>query len=484
MRRTNRWLAVIVMALLGFTAGCKTDKSLREERDEEKKAAAEKRKAEKATENAANAAEESRIAVLDVEAARKSPAVIEDSIGGLFVNRVDGTRTVSAALEHVLQIGPAATPYLVEILKAKAGDGTAEWMRKFGLSNGVPEWRWRTGMRVALVLAQIRDPEAAEAMLQDMAERMGLPDGLPEDKEAQWNAVQRNRIKFDGWGLASVFPKDLHVDALRIMRDPKVDAEARLQLGLALAFHFTPDSSLTLARTVWEDVDFEDKLDDELPPPARTAVFVTRFVQLLAYSIDYERLPLFERLFGEDIELTFGDLDGFESVAARIQEPDVQLLLLVPQACMKDLACYKSVLEGKGGQAKEGGTAYTPADVDTGDADSDEYLRTVARTKAALVISRFDVTGKDAQDLFDFVVQVYKVLPYNDAVNIDLRRGLLLCFERLGAQNPAKAAEAMAALEAHEGTLEGNALVVWNQRLRGLRYFFEAKLPQAKPAGQ
>lgn len=474
-------LSALALFLSGFLGACKTDTSLRDDFEKEKEA---KHKAETeriAAEKAAEEAEENARPTIDVAAVREDPEQIKDIIGGMFTPSLDGKRTMMDSINWVVEIGEPAVPLLVEILLARPMDGTAQFMVDYGLKNGVPEWRWRTGMAAAMALSQIRDPEAAVPLLDDLASPIAQPEGLNERDIELWSVDHFNRLRFDAWGLMSLFRPELQTKSLAILRDRKIEAEARLQLAVSLAYVFQPASMKTLLAVV-KDHAMESDDDDEgeeeeaespeVGEPLRDAANVIRFLPLIAQGLDFDHLPIFTRIFFDEFDDNFSESSGVEAVLEKRQDLDVQIPITVLKACRKNLECYLAVLEGNAAQDDGSDTKWDPADVQTGDPESDTYLRALGQTKAALVVGRWETTAQGAEDLVKKMDAIYTRYPYSPVYD-DLRLALVLGLERQGLRTPQAAAGILKERMKMELMKGEDAVEYWNQRLQSLVLFLE-----------
>jgi len=356
-------------------------------------------------------------------------------------------------------------------MDSKAGDADVEYLRAFAFRNAVSEWKWKSGMRIPMALAMLRDTRAARALVKDIARPIIEPDSLRDNQRQDWTIAQTNRIKHDSWALMSVAHKEIMVDALGAVRDRTVEGSARLQLALALAFNFTPGSLDTLFAVVHDRAGSELPIGHAaLPPPAKESDFVIRFLQVLAYAVDHSGLQRFQDLFVDGFDENFSDVDRCEDIQEKLKQPDIGVLLTVPRACRADLKCYLKVLKGGAGAAKGSSIKYDPAAFPGIDEEETEYLKSMGRTKAALVLGRWDASARKRAVIVKTLVEVYSSLPYNEELYGDLRLSILLGLERMGRRSPAKVADALEGMISKEAG-KGASAEIWNQRLEALRLF-------------
>jgi len=398
----------------------------------------------------------------------ENPDAIRGLIKGLFVVSTEGRTAFKESLRALLSIGPPAVPFLVDVLESGSGAGRVEYLRVFAVKNGVPDWKWRVGMRIPMVLAQLRDERAAGAIVSDITAPVIEPAFLPDRQRMNWTIAQTNRIKFDSWALMSTFNKDVTFDALRAIRDRNVEGSARLQLCLALAFNFTPEALDTLFRVVYE----AGPPTEDLPSPTRESDFVIRFLQVLAYAVDHRNLERFQSVFVDGFDENFGDVERAEDIQEKLSQVDIRILLRVPVVCRNNRDCYLEVLKGNPWSDPAEKEAFYPSDYEgVGDRET-KYILAMARTKAALVLGRWEADEEQRAEIVGVLAEVYSALPYDSELYDDLRRSIMLGFERQGRKDPGKVITALENLIAKE-TGKGEGATVWNQRLQALQTSLE-----------
>ncbi len=414
----------------------------------------------------------------------KNPEAIKALIKGIFLVSKDGGTVFKEALRSLLMVGPDTVPYLVAIVQSRPGDEAVRYMEEFTVKNAISEWKWRNGMRIPMVLAQLRDLRAAAALVENIARPVIEPPNLPENLRQDWTIAQTNRIKFDSWGIMSVANPDVHWQALKIMRDRNVEGSARLQLALGLAFNFTPEGFATLLRVVYEPEIDEDampeeeitrieKEQEELGPAAKESDFMIRYLQPLAYAVGPAELDQFNEIFVEGFEEYYGEEDRFEDIVEKMEQVDVKVLLGVVTACGRTLECYESVFQGGPGKVEGSADAYLPEDVKGVDERETAYVQAMARAKAGLVISRWPMGSKKAKATMQMLAKEFSALDYDDELFGDLRQVMLLAFERVGVASPKDSVEIIQALIAKEEAKEVEPVKVWNQRLTALVYYLD-----------
>lgn len=418
----------------------------------------------------------------------KSPEAIRALIKGLFLISKAGENLVMNAIEALLRIGPPVVAPLVDIVKSEPGDENVRYMEEFAIPNGISDWRWRRGDRIPLVLSRIRDESSSIPLLKDMVKPMVQPAGLSQNLVQDWTITQTNRIKFEQAALMSIGGGPEFCDiALRAMRDPKTPVEARLDLALAMAFKQTPEAMNTLFKVIFEE-EAEEETDDaaaaaakdkkaalakiegteddsKMPPPAIQADFVINFILPLIYSMDYSGLELFDRIFEADFDEIFAEVEGADAILERIKKEDVEVLLNLTKACANSYDNWLAALKGQRVTSKDGDAEFDPSKI------TDKYYVFTARTKAALQLSTWPISGDAKKTLAALYLQTYKDLEYNADYD-DFRRALVLGMERVGKGD----AEFLKALEEARETFkekEGSesAAKYWNQQVDSLIYF-------------
>ncbi|MBM4352596.1 MAG: hypothetical protein FJ109_02190 [Deltaproteobacteria bacterium] len=412
----------------------------------------------------------------------KNPEGIKALVRGLFLVSKDGGTTFKESLKSLLQIGSASAPFLVDVMESRPGDEKVRYMEEFAVKNAISEWKWRKGMRVPMLLAQLRDPRAAGALVRDIARPVIEPANLPDSLKLDWTIEMTNRIKFDSWGIMSIMTADEMLGALKIIRDRNVEGSARLQLALGLAFNFTPEAMDVLLRVCYEAVsDVEDEEPDaakvkaaDAGEPAKEADFVIRFLQPLAFGLDVGHLVQFNDIFVEGFDENFGDVEKSEDIQERLDQIDVKVLLAVSNACKEDLTCLQTVLQGGQGKLEGSEVVYDPDTVKGVDDRETEYVKGMARAKAALTLGRLKLKKEERAELLKLFAKVYAALDYDDELYGDLRQVILLGFERQGMADTAAALSVLKDLMAAEEKKGIDPVKVWNQRLEALVFFLEA----------
>jgi hypothetical protein len=413
----------------------------------------------------------------------KNPEGIKALVRGLFLVAKDGGTTFKESVKSLLQVGQAATPFLLDIMESKPGDEKVRYMEEFAVKNAISEWKWRKGMRVPMVLAQLRDTRAAGAMLRDIARPVIEPANLPDALKLDWTIEMTNSLKFDSWGIMSVATPEIMTEALKIIRDRNVEGSARLQLALGLAFNFTPASMETLLKVSYEaQVDVEEEDTDEAKAAAKPSLgevakesdFVIRFVQPLAYGLDAAHLEQFNDIFVDGFDENFGDVEKSEDIQERLDQIDIKVLIAVSGACKDNVTCLLTVFEGGPGKVEGNSVVYDPDTVKGIDDRETEYVKAMARAKAALHLGRFAGKKEERAEILKSFGKTYAALAYDDELYGDLRQIILLGMERQGMANTAGAAAMLRDLIASEDKKNVESVKVWNQRLEALLYFIEA----------
>lgn len=418
----------------------------------------------------------------------RNPEAIRALIRGLFVVSKEGGTLFKESLHALLQIGKDAVPYLVDVMESKPGDEKVRHMEEFAVKNAVSEWKWRMGMRIPMVLAQLRDARAAMAFVHDIARPIIEPPNLPDSLREDWTITQTNRLKFDSWGLMSVAVPEVLPEALKVIRDRNVEGSARLQLALGLSFYFTPEATKTLFEVITlseeeEPEEIEDespegiarrKLLAELPPPARESDFIIRYLQPLAYAVTSKELAQFEDIFVEGFDEYFGDQEKADDIREKLDQIDVKVLLDVVRACQEQYGCYLAVFNGGPGVV-EGNeeNKYDPNTVKGADERETKYLQAMARAKAGLVLSRWEAKKEQRAEILEAFERTFSTLPYDDELYGDLRQVILLGLERQGEKDRKNTASLIRKLIKKEEAKEIDAVRGWNQRLEALALHLE-----------
>lgn len=422
-----------------------------------------------------------------------NPEAIKALIRGLFIAN-GAARTES--IEALLRIGLPAVPYLLDIMMSKPGDEKVRYMEEFAVTNSLDEWKWREGIWVRMLLAQLWDERAAIAFIQDLGSPVIAPVGMPKDLEEEWHRTQGNRFKFDSWGLMSTMNAGAAQAALRVLRTESVDIQARLNLALGMAFNFSPESTEMLFQAVYNPTadaadDEEEEVKSDMPGPAFRADFVVPFMEPLCYAVRYSDLERFQEVFVDGFEEYFGDQDKPELIQEKLEDIDVGVLLGVPRHCQNDLDCYLKIVEG----------AVPPEVFDPEKAEEKyegkldqrarDYFAAMARTKAALVVSRWP-TGR-VEERQQVLERLFKVLRENlfesaeldDGTYEDFRRALMLSLERYARLSTRIKATVVPELQAM--IKEGDPIAEkyeqirpWVQRLESLVLFLERYNPEAE----
>lgn len=438
--------------------------------------------------------EVNKLAAVALGAVKSSnPEAIKALIRGLFIVSKSGGTVFKESLDSLLAIGSPAVPFLVDIVMALPGDDNVRYMEEFAVKNAISEWKWRKGMRVPMLLAQMRDERAAAALIRDISQPVIEPPNLPDNLKMDWTITQTNRIKFDSWGLMSVFHPGVALEALRSMRDRNVEGSARLQLALALSFAYTPEARDTLFRVVYEPELWEEELTEEeeaaaeakrkkenLPAVANESDFVIRFLQTVAYATDYSGLVKFNDVFVEGFDESFGDVEKPEDIQEKLEQIDIKVLLKVPAACKRNLDCYINVFNGSIGKIEEGAEVYNPDDYEGIDAGETAYIRAMGRCKAGLALGRWVGNKETRRKIIDALIKVYRETEYDDQLFGDMRQVIVLGLERLGRKEKAYVSKALEELITGEDKKGVDAVKVWNQRLVALKYYIDGYRPPVK----
>jgi hypothetical protein len=415
-----------------------------------------------------------------------NPEAVKAMVKALFLQSKDGGTTFKEAVQSLLQMGPVVVPYLVDILNSNPGDENVRYIEEYAVKNAISDWKWRRGMRIPMVLAQLRDPRAGGALVEDMGRAVIEPANLPDNLKQDWTITQTNRLKFDSWGLMSALRAPHSERAVALVRDKNVEGSARLQLALAMAFSFTPEMTAGLFKVVYEPAQDEGGEEEtgeagaqaasavKMPPPARESDFVIRFLQTIAYAVDADSLPTFNDVFISGFDENFGDVEKAEYIQDKLEAVDIKILLKVVEACQKDYACYRSVFMGSTGKAQGSEVAYDPEAFKGADPRETEYLKAMGRSKAGLVLSRWKLTAELRAELTKTFIDVYSALSYDDELYGDLRQVILLGLERFGMNDPKKVVmTALKDLLEKEGKKGSEGMDVRNQRLEALISFLE-----------
>lgn len=437
----------------------------------------------------------------------QSPEAIKALMKGLFLVSKSGQHIVPTVLVTLLRIGPSAVPALLDIVSSPPGDPKVQYMEEFAIPNGISDWRWRRGDRIPLVLSRIRDPRAAMPLLKDMTRPMVQPAGLSKSLLQDWTITQTNRIKFGQATLMSVGEgPEFQQVALRAMRDMKTPVESRLDLALALAFKATTESTDTLFKVIFEEEEEEEDWDEEeeapaapvaaapaegekaeaekkegeaapapkkaavkeepLPPPATQADFVINFMMTLAYALDADHLELFDRIFEADFDEVFAETQGADAILERLKKEDLQVLLNTVRIAGKDYTKWLGIFKGQKVRG-EGDLSFDPTKI------KDKFFVSMARTKAALMLSTWKLGKKKKGELVALYLKTYKDLEYNPDFD-DFRRALLLGIERQ-AKGDKQFARTFEDFLTEERKKENTfpAARFWNQQVEALVFFLQ-----------
>jgi hypothetical protein len=423
-----------------------------------------------------------------------SPDAIRALIRGLFV--ANGAAR-SESLDAILRIGAPAVPFLIDVMGAKPGSEEIRYMEEFAMTNSLDEWKWREGIWVRMLLAQIADERAAAVFIADMGMPVIAPVGMPKGLEEEWHRTQGNRFKFDSWGLMSTMHAGVAEAALKILRDKTVEVQARLNLALGLAFNFTPAATDALFRTVYNPPSDRDSEDEEelngdkwKLEPAFRADFVVPFMEPLTYSMRYSDLARFQEVFVDGFEEYFGDQDKPELIQEKLEDVDTLVILGVLRHCKEDRDCYMKICEGAVPvEVFNPETAAEKYEGAFGQRERD-YFNAMARTKATLVLSRW-TAGKheERQKVIEQVAAIIRANLYDrvdrdDAVYEDFRRALFLVLERYGRESTRLKSVVMTELASLLNTGKPlaqahDALKPWVQRIEALQLQLESFSPEA-----
>jgi len=426
----------------------------------------------------------------------QNPDAIKALIRGLFLVSKDGGTVFKESLKSLLQVGSPAVPFLVAIVESKPGDEHVRYMEEFAVKNAISGWKWRKGMRIPMLLAQLRDRRAAAAIVRDIARPVIEPPNLPDTLRQDWTIAQTNRIKFDSWALMSVAHKDVMESALKTMRDRNVEGSARLQLALSLAFNFSPEAARALLDVCYQpELDEDDMSEEEiarieayrakLGEVAKESDFVIRFLQPLAYATDAAHLNEFNDVFVDGFDENFGDVEKAEDIQVKLEQIDIKVLIGVPTACGKNLECYLSVFRGGAGKVEGVEDKYEPDTVEGVDSRETEYVKAMARAKAGLILGRWPAKKEQRKEILKTFFVEFGKLPYDDELYGDLRQVVLLGVERQGVKDKKTSLAMIDELIAREAKKGVEATKVWNQRLEALRFYLEGyKKPAAPKAAE
>lgn len=423
-----------------------------------------------------------------------SKEAIEGLIRGVFLRSKDRKSIASECISALLAIGADAVPYLAAMIAAKPGDERTRFFEEFAVQNAISDWQWRSGMRVPMILAQLRHPDAVTALVMDIGRPIIRPAGLPNELQEEWTRTQFNRIKFASWGLRHTLTDEAMKESLRIMRNRDAEAVARFELSMSLAFYFTPKATDTLFNVVWDP---NRKIDDEgeddgvekaqevgMAEPARESDFVGSFLRQMALAVSYDDLARFEEIFTRNFEENFGDVEKSEEIAEKREEIDIKVLLQVVRACQKNMNCYIAVMQGGAGTVEGSSERFDPKMVDeyiekAGDKGvkfDAAAVKVLARVKAALVLGRWKGKPEDTAQLLKLFLDAYKALPYDQNLNEDLRYAIYLGIERLAMSSRESRDQILVSLDAiikAESGKNVDDVIMWNQRLESLKYYLE-----------
>lgn len=336
-------------------------------------------------------------------------------------------------------------------------------------------------MRIPMLLAQIRDPRAAEALLKDIAKPVIEPATLPDALKEDWQIEQTNRIKFDSIGLRSVLQPDMIDKAVEIMRDTNVEIQARLDLATALAFHVSPEATKGLYKVIYEPEATKEEVEEaregkKKMGPATEPDFVIRFMVPLAYATGPDELDLFQTIFEDEFDEVFGEAgEDADIIMEKAAESQITVLLDLADICQKDYDCYFKAFQGMTVQSTDGSKVLDPRKIKASDQVEKEFFAASIRTKAALILSRWKWEAnakKKRNELLDVAIEAYKKTQYNDELYGDFRRALLLLFERQGSYVKNFHHQLQEVIQAEEKKREGS-YKIWNQRLEALTYFLQ-----------
>jgi hypothetical protein len=425
--------------------------------------------------------------------------VIKGLITLLFTESMIGSNAEGgleshAVFEALLEIGPAAVPFLVDVLTAKPADQRVRYLAEFARSRYRVQWKDLRRGHVSRLLGLIGESSAAKALLQDLGQPIAPPaDARSFGARNDWTLAQVGRIQANAEALMSLFHPSVAMDALTVLRDSRLDSEIRLQTAQALAFVHTPQARVTLFRAILDDGPTRDATQQgDLPPPARETEFITNLLYPLALATGYDGLSNFEDTFHGSLRANFGEHARLDDIRDRLARSDIQVLIQVSKTCQKQPDCYLQVFLGNKGLVKGNPETFDPNAIKEEDPSATEYIRMLARTKAALVLGRGDTGGERLGQILSAFASAYSDLPFEQEKRErysrsepeepgpgewgpqvdDLRNAIVLGLERMGRQHPAVTLPILRnILKYHETKLPSAA--IWKLRLEALVLLLE-----------
>lgn len=332
-----------------------------------------------------------------------TPDTLPQLLRALFIKNQRGEEVYAVARWAIARVGKPSVAAIISILSGEDAEFIA-WTQK----RGIPDWEWRYGPKIIQSLADLRDPSAAPAVIENLAAPLRPLENVPPDVSESWRRNQVNRIKVCMFALAAMRSDEIIERATALILNPENDIQQRLDTASALAMIGTQS--------------------------ARDALF-----EIWGKSPKQQfRQPL---LIPISLGMHHGDADRFASkvlrdkaelVARGLEDPRVQGYRAAIDKCGGDRGCYLKLV-----------------------ADLEGPL--AGREKAALLLSHL---RPEPKALFAPLIKAF-----NEAkpVHVDLKRYLLMAIARNATKADIPALEAALSL-----TRESRRLAYWTEELKML----------------
>lgn len=285
-------------------------------------------------------------------------------------------------MDALVEVGPPAVPELLRILRLDPADPLSREMFAFVNKRGAMDCTLRIGEPAAEALARIRDPRAAELAISEFREIWIPPNDLPRLMRDVCLREATARSKLLARILMSADDDaQLQRSMLRLARDPSGGVEARLDVGLALAFQATP----TASKTLLDVVDPDGPRGDDLLAPVTQTDFSSNFAIYIALGLHPDHVERAESLLHQ----------GWR------ERPDIVALVDQARGCGADLNKWFMNLTGELACQGDGKLAPPPA-------GEGSHLRDMLRIKAALFLSRRMLDEGQARRLINGYIQALR----------------------------------------------------------------------------
>jgi hypothetical protein len=388
-------------------------------------------------------------------------------VKGLFFVTPNGEFLLHESIEALTRQGPAAVPWLLDVLRADSGNSSFREVLDFAGKCGVSEYRVRRGPVIPMALSLIVDPRSARPLMEDMIRSFAVPRGLTGAEQQQWTIDQANRLKFELRALSYLpLSYELLRQATRAIRSPEIPIEARLDLALALAYQGTPEASDALLKVISPGTPGEE---DGMPSVATHQFFLSIFLAPLVLGLHPHDLERFDSIFGLGSTSPTGEFAS-EQVQTRLAAPDIKFLLWVNRFCRSNTECWDSLHKGR--KVGKGSTAIGLVHMPSA------FVRTKVSTKLAILLGALAAPSEDRSHRALHFLQAFRD-SFSQEDQDDYRRALLIGVHRMlqGDLN------LNSVLESTLTNLDERASELWRRELRALlhrqNYDYERQISEA-----